>query len=111
MKSLKFFLFLIFFGMFIAACGDDDPNDGNVDCNDSFSINAELADETNAITAAVNAYSVDQSAANCNALKAAYQNYFNAAMALQDCANQVGQGAEFQAALQGAQDSIDALVC
>ena len=111
MKTFKLLLLLIL-GFTISSCGDDDdPDNGNVNCNSSFSINAELADEIDAFSAAATAYGMDPSTANCNDYKDALTVYLNALSALEECAQQAGVLAEFQESIDSAQDSVDALVC
>lgn len=110
MKLKTLFYFMAFISVGLIACGDDD-DDGNVDCNSSFSIQAELQDEIDAFTDAAFAYGNNPTPENCEAYKDAAADYLEAAEALQDCANQVGQGQEYQQALQAAQDSVDSIQC
>jgi len=52
----------------------------------------DLQPEIAAISTAVALYTADQSAANCTALKAAYQSYVDAMKPFGNCATLTGQG-------------------
>ena len=95
----------------ISSCGDDDSPSNNVDCSSSLEVNRAVADDVEAIGIAIQAWIVDQSPQNCNALQTAYQNYIDALESLQDCANQAGVGQEFSQALSEAQNNIADLSC
>lgn len=113
MKTLKLsllFTFMFMCALSFSSCGGDD-GPGGVDCNDSIAVNNEISDEVEAISDAVNAYINDQSEANCQALKNAYQDYIDELKSLQDCANDAGVGAEFAQSLVDAEASIDDLIC
>jgi len=70
----------------------------------------DLQQELSAVSTAVALYAGDQSAANCTALKAAYQDYINAMKPYGDCATLTGQNrTEWQAALDEAEANIDTL--
>ncbi len=88
---------------FFSACGKNDPNT----CN----YVTEVQNESDALTAALTAYSNDPSTANCNAFKGAYQDYLNALEDHRSCAVAAGQGTAFQQAIDNAQASLDTLVC
>ena len=113
MKTLKLSLLFTFSFMCIlsfTSCGGSD-GPGGVDCNDSIAVNNEISDEVEAINTALTAYINDQSTANCDALKDAYQDYIDELKGLQDCANDAGVGAEFAASLADAEQSINDLIC
>ncbi len=107
MKAKFLFFFVALVSLSFVACGDDD----GVDCDESFNFAVELEAEADALIDATFEYSMDPSTENCEAFKEAYQSYLDAASQLQDCADEVGQGAEFQQALQDAQDGLDSLPC
>ena len=111
MKKFFVLLPLMVFSMLIVSCGDDDGNDGNVNCSDSFSINNELNDEINAFATAAGAYGTDPSAANCQAYKDAAQDYLDALEALKDCAEEAGQLTSFNQALANLEAAFDTLTC
>jgi hypothetical protein len=87
---------------FFIACGKDDP----ATCDYA----TEVQDELNAVNAAATTYGNNPTTENCNAFKAAYQNYLNE---LQDHDNCVlpAQQAQYQDAIDQAQASLDALQC
>lgn len=112
MKTFKFSLFYSFAFLFvlsITSCGSDGP--GDVDCTSSIAVNNAISDEVDGISVALQDYINDDSAANCDALKDAYQDYIDALKDLQDCADQAGDGASFAQALVDAEASIDTLLC
>jgi hypothetical protein len=70
----------------------------------------ELHQELAAITTAVALYTADQSAANCTALKAAYQSYVDAMKPFGNCATLTGQDRiNWQTALNEAEANIDTI--
>ncbi len=71
----------------------------------------ELSAELNALSTASAAYGQDPSTANCNAYKNAFQNYLNGLNKYKNCTFTTGERAQFNAALQDAQDNLDMLVC
>ena len=112
MKTLRFFLFFMVFGLLAISCGDDDPDDGNVDCNNANSVNAELMDEINAWTAAASAWANDPTDPGlCNDYKDATLDYLNALRALEDCANDAGVGVEFANSITQAEEALAQLTC
>jgi hypothetical protein len=71
---------------------------------------SQVTSETNAVSAAALTYATDPTVANCNALKAAYQNYLNALDPFVDCASWTGQQKnELQAAIDAAQQQVNTL--
>ena len=112
MKTLRFLLFFLAFGLLAVSCGDDDPDDGNVDCNDANSVNAELMDELNAWTAAASAWTSDPTNTSlCNDYKDATLDYLNALKSLQDCADDAGVGADFASSITQAEQALAQLPC
>jgi len=106
MKIRLLFFFLALGTLGLVSCSDD-----GVDCDDSFNFYTELEAEADALTDAAFAYANDPSTSNCEAFREAYQDYLDTAADLEDCADEVGQGAEFQQALEEAQDALDNLQC
>ena len=90
---------------FIACGGDDDPV---ANCNSQGFV-IEYEDEIAAIGTATNAWLMDQSQANCDALKDAYTAYLNVLDAWEDCANQLGEAEEWQQAIDEAQASVNTI--
>jgi hypothetical protein len=84
---------------------DDDP----VNCNNWA---VELQAEVDAVTNAANAWAADlDNTQKCNAYKTALQAYVNALAGAENCATQVNQHAEWQAAIDATQTAIDNLQC
>ncbi len=112
MKTLKFFLFFLAMGFMIVACGSDDPDDGNVDCNNANSVNAEIRDELEAFNAAVSAWINDPSnTALCNDYRDAALDYLDALKALEDCADDAGVGADWRLNIDSAEQALADLNC
>jgi len=90
--------------MVLFACKKDNP----VACSGAWA--TELTNELEAITTAYTNYAMDQSAANCTALKAAYQDYIDALRPYGDCETLTGQDrTDWQNSLNEAEASIDTL--
>jgi len=96
-------------GILLCAACKDDP--APVDPCNNFNLAVALQAESNAVSAAATAFGLDPTTANCNAFRAAYLAYIEAAQGYQSCANSTGQGAEYQQALADAQAEIDSLMC
>ncbi len=75
MKNLCFSILFLCAGFIgLNSCGGSD--DGAVGCSIAWS--TELQSEATALSNAFAAYGADQSQANCEAVKAAYQTYIDA---------------------------------
>jgi hypothetical protein len=71
---------------------------------------AQVSSESAALTAALQTYATDPTTPNCNALKAAYQNYLDALSPFVDCASWTAQQQnELQAVIDAAEQEIDTL--
>lgn len=107
MKTIKNLLagILITGALFAISCKDkdDDPQP----CNYATELQVEIDAFTNALTA----YSNDPSQANCIAYKNALLVYIDALGDYEDCAVLAGQGQEWQASLDAAQTSANAIQC
>ena len=103
--SLLSLLIIVSGTLLFMSCGDDD-GPGSQACNADWA--AAVSDELNAVTAAATAYASDQSTANCDALKAAYQIYIDAAVPFGDCSLLTGADRDaWQQALNEAQANVD----
>jgi hypothetical protein len=70
----------------------------------------QLSAEINAVSAATQTYTSNQTTANCNALKAAYQNYLDALEPFSECtAWTAEQKNELQDAISEAEQEISTL--
>jgi hypothetical protein len=77
-------------------------------CSTSWA--TQLSAEVNALSAAAQAYATEQTPANCNAYKTAYQNYLDALEPFGDCALwTTQQKADLQDAIDEAQQQISTL--
>jgi len=70
----------------------------------------QVSSQLNAVTTAAQVYATNPTTPNCNALKAAYQNYVNALDPFVDCASwSVQQKNELQDAIDEAQQQINTI--
>jgi hypothetical protein len=106
MKKLpSHYLLIVFFvTLLISSCSkDNDPN--AAPCSIGWA--TDLQNEITALSDAMVAFSLDESAENCNALKAAYRDYIDALRPYGDCATLTGsQRAEWQDALNEAEADL-----
>lgn len=107
------FLFITFFvfGVFgFAGCSDDEDPNNVVPCSGQWAV--EVEDEINAWMSAAQQYASNPNQENCNAYKAAAQDYLDALEPYGDCATLTGeQRAEWEAAIQEAQESLNNSDC
>lgn len=105
MKTLSSTLFICTLSLLVLfSCKKNDP----LACSVAWA--TELSDEITAISLASSAYFLNQTTENCNALKAAYQDYIDALKPYGDCPQLTGQDrTEWQNALDQAEDDIDTM--
>jgi len=71
---------------------------------------AQVTAQSTALSTALQTYATNQTEANCNALKTAYQNYLNALEPFTDCASWTTQQSnELENAINEAQQQINTL--
>ena len=105
----KFFAFLLVISCVItSACSKDDPVTNN--CAANFNYAVELQAEAAAFSTAAGNYSQDGTTENCNALKAAYQAYLDAAEDVRPCVV-AAELAGYQAAIDEARNNLDDITC
>ena len=111
-NSTFLYVLAIIISLSFASCGgDDEPGSGNVDCNNSVSVNSAVEKEAQAVSDAASAWGMDPSAANCTTLQTAYQDYLDALNSLLDCANEAGILEEFNALITLTEASFELLTC
>ncbi len=105
MKNISSALVVVIFSfMVLFSCKKDNP----VACSTAYA--TELSNELTAISTAFSNYAMDQSEANCTALKAAYQDYIDALRPYGECETLTGQDrTDWQNALAEAEESIDTM--
>lgn len=108
MNRLTPFLTLLIFATvtLFFACNNNDDDGGITPCNWAV----ELADEAEALSNAATAYANDPTTANCEAYRQAFQDYLDEAEDLNLCVPTTDQ-AEYQQAIDDAQQSLDDLQC
>jgi hypothetical protein len=106
-KKIFFTLFLAISVLGLWTCKKDSKTDT---CSGAWA--SELSSQINAMSDALTAYASNPTPATCNAYKQATQNYLDALAPYGNCATLTGQNrADWQAALDAAQASVDALDC
>ena len=105
MKNVSLHLIaVIICGTVLFSCKKNDP----VLCSTAWAL--ELQNEFTAISTAATVYAMDQSVANCNALKDAYQDYIDAMKPYGNCATLTGQDRiEWQQSLDEAEANLDSI--
>ena len=90
----------------VTACSKD--GDGIAPCSAAWA--TDLQNELVSVSTAASTYQMDQSDANCQALKTAYQNYINALKPYGNCATLTGQSrTDWKNALDEAEASVATL--
>lgn len=88
------------------SCSKDD--DGITPCSTNWAL--EISSEITAISTAYSNYAMDQSEANCNALKDAYRQYIDALKPFGNCSTLAGADrAEWQDAIDEAEEELDTI--
>jgi hypothetical protein len=105
MKIITSPLVVVVFSLLVLfACKKDNP----ITCSTAYA--TELSNELTAISTAFSNYAMDQSEANCTALKAAYQDYIDALRPYGECETLTGQDrTDWQNTLNEAEEGIDTL--
>ena len=104
---LKYMTFILLVSAFLSTgCGSDD-----VSCDDEDEINRIIDDGSENVNNAVTRYISDPSTANCNSLVKTYEDWIDDLERLQDCADEVGQGAEFRESVNLAKQALADIDC
>ena len=105
MKNAKFHLVYVLFGLLLLfSCKKEDV----APCSGAWA--TELSNEFTAIATAASNYSMDPSEANCNMMKAAYQDYIDALRPYGNCSTLTGTSrSEWQKAIDEAEADLDDL--
>jgi hypothetical protein len=94
----------LFLSFFIVNCGSNSV----YSCT---AFNLEFEDELERVSEALTAYGMDASTSNCEEFKNAYLDYIDALGDYENCANELGNVAQWEQSLQIAEDAINGLVC
>ena len=87
----------------LSSCGGKDDK---ATCGATWA--ADLQNEVNAISTALNNYIADQSTANCNSLKTAYQNYLTKLRPYANCAAlTASEKSQLNQAISQAEDDLE----
>lgn len=105
---MKKFFFLTSFSLIFMLVSSSCKKDPVKVCN-SFNVGIDLQDEINGLTTAAQNYSENQSPANCQAYKNAYEDYIDALRGLESCARAVGSLAAYNESLNDAINELDSL--
>ena len=93
----------------IAACKKKDPLVNNNNCATNYTLVFE--NELNAVNNAASVYAMDPTVQNCEAYKVAAQEYVDALESWDNCAGITGQRVQWQASVDAARVSVDAIEC
>jgi hypothetical protein len=109
MKKSIYFLSIVFISaLMFYSCSGNSLADR---CGPNWSPAVELEQEINAYTAALTAYTQNPTTANCEAFKDAYLDYLDALRDWEDCYIYAYSEAEFNQAIDDAEDAINELEC
>ena len=105
MKNAQFPLVIVLFGFLVLfSCKKEDV----APCSGAWA--TELSNEISAIGTAASIYSMDPSDANCNMMKAAYQDYIDALRPYGNCSALTGTSrSDWQEAIDEAEDDLETL--
>ena len=106
MKSVKYFIVVLTTALLFTGCSEDDVING---CGEQFWAE-EVASEAEALSATASQFGLDPTVANCNAFRAAAQNYLDALEGARPCVDS-SERADFDEAVNEAQASINDLDC
>lgn len=101
--SMVVFSFLVF-----GSCKDDDGNGDPAYCSGLYT--EHVQDEWEDVVAKATTFGQDPTLANCNAYKAAYQDWIDALEQFENCTGWTAQTkAQWQAALNDAREDLETL--
>lgn len=105
MKNNRFQTVFILFGfMILFSC----TKDNDIGCTGAWA--TDLQNELTALSTAISIYSMEESEANCNDLKEAYQDYIDALKPYGNCATLTGVNrTEWQNALNEAEAELETI--
>lgn len=99
-------IFIFCLTLLVTSCSKD--GDGGVPCSAAWG--TDLQNELSAVVTAGTAFALDNSEANCNAYKSAYQAYINALKPYGNCATLTGQSrTDWQKAVSEAEAEVATL--
>ena len=104
MKQLKNLFLLVLLGILWTSCGDD------VNCQEP-NIDQNWATELAAAISTGNAFYAEETPENCEAYKNALNAYIDVLQDYKGCAEETGQGPEFQDSIDDARNEIDINSC
>ncbi len=104
MKYLLF-TFLLAAGFMMTSCGGD-----SVDCMDVAAINQDLADETDAVNDALEAYVTSPTDENCNDYKDAINDFIDELQKFRECVP-AEDLADWDESISDAEDTLAGVVC
>ena len=107
-KILVFSVVAISISFLLLSCSGNGVDER---CGEAWDPSSELNDELNAVVDAATLFGQDPSKENCEAYKAAYQDYLDELNEWKDCYYNAGLEAQFNQSLSDAQDDLNAINC
>lgn len=108
MKQIALLFSLTLFIFLTTSCSSD-ADDTPENCSVAYS--QAFEDELLNISNATQTYSADPSTANCEAFKAAYNDYLDALDNWEECAIFYNETAQWQQAIDATRVALDGLMC
>lgn len=107
MKKIAFSLaFILSISFITTSCGGD-----GADCNDEAAVATAFEGLSDELVETLFQFGQDPSTSNCNRVRDVYLEWIERLEAVEDCANDLGQGAEFDAAVEEARNELDNFIC
>lgn len=105
--SFLFPLLLVALTFITSSCGSSNA----IDCSNELAVSNAINSVTDELVDASLTFSQDPSQANCNNIRDVYSRWLDNLEEVEDCADDLGQGAEFRASLEEAREGLNNFTC
>ena len=99
------YLFILILPFCITSCGDD------LDCQDEQELSNFLAEALTPVNSAIFTFSADPTEENCNRVVDALEEFIDDMEPFQECADDLGMGAEWRQDIEEARDELSSIDC
>ena len=106
---IRFFVLISFTLFMLSSCSKNGGLDRR--CENNWTPNAELQDEIQAVIDAAVKFGEDPTTENCNAYKEAALEYLDEIKEWEECYIFIGQGQEYQDAIEDAERDVENIDC